>query len=156
MKLLWLSWKMGIWSVWCNINKQKMCWAAVAKPDLLGHFSQLFWAEHVSRFRLTHHQIPTNSLHCAAQNSWQKWPSKLGFATVVRQSHFLKWHKTGKISFLGISTPVVSVYVKAWSQWFNSVDSKELSSWELNLKNSCKSVVFNCNMNHISLVILVL
>ena len=50
----------------------------MAKPDLLGLFSQLFWAEHVCGSALPHHQPPNNSLHCTEHHAsialyWYLW-----------------------------------------------------------------------------------
>ena len=54
---------------------KKSCWTAVAKLDLLSHFSQLFWAEDALFSALPHHQICTNSLHCTALYWTSKWLS---------------------------------------------------------------------------------
>ena len=40
----------------------------MAKPDLLGHFSQLFWGKHDCLSTLPHPQPPTNALQCTAMH----------------------------------------------------------------------------------------
>ena len=48
--------------VLCHFKKN--CWPAVAKPDLLGHFSQLFWGKHDCHSTLPQPQPLTNKLQC--------------------------------------------------------------------------------------------
>ena len=50
------------------VTLKKLCWTAVAKPDLLGHFSQLFWGKHDCLSTLPHPQPPTNALQCTAMH----------------------------------------------------------------------------------------
>ena len=48
----------------CVSFKNKV--TVVAKPDLLGHFSQLFWVEHALACTIPQPQPPINSLQCTA------------------------------------------------------------------------------------------
>ena len=45
---------------------KKLCWTAVAKPDLLGHFFQLFCGKHDLLTTLPQYQPSTNTLQCTA------------------------------------------------------------------------------------------
>ena len=66
---IWVSFpNMGILAVPCRLKK-KLCWTAVAKPDLLGHFFQLFCGKHDLLITLPQPQPPTNAPKCTAMHS---------------------------------------------------------------------------------------
>ena len=53
----------------CFVSLYKiLCWTAVAKPDLLGHFFQLFCGKHDLLTTLPQHQPPSNTLQCTAMH----------------------------------------------------------------------------------------
>ena len=70
-----------ILSVLCHF-KQKLCWTAVAKPDLLDHFFQLFGGMHDRLITLPQPTPPTNALKCTAMHS--------NSAKYTELCHFLK------------------------------------------------------------------